>query len=196
MKYIVGLGNPGEEYKKTRHNTGRIILDIIRKKIDADDFEFNKKINALVSEGKIGKEKVMLIEPETFMNKSGLSLKTLITSKKKAEDLVVIYDDLDLPIGKMKISFNRGTGGHKGLESVAKQIKTLEFARFRVGISPKTPSGKTKKPSGENVVAKHILSSFKDPEMLELKQIGKNAFEALEVFVKEGVEMAMTKHNG
>lgn len=195
MIYIVGLGNPGEEYKKTRHNTGRIILDIIRKKIDADDFEFNKKINALVSEGKIGKEKVMLIEPETFMNKSGLSLKTLILSKKKAGDLVVIYDDLDLPIGKMKISFNRGTGGHRGLESVAKQIKTLEFARFRVGISPHTPGGKTKKPAGEQAVEKHILGAFKDPEMLELKKIGKNAAEALEVFVKEGVEMTMTKFN-
>ena len=195
MIYIVGLGNPGEEYKKTRHNTGRIILDIIRKKIDADDFEFNKKINALVSEGKIGKEKVMLIEPETFMNKSGLSLKTLITSKKKAGDLVVIYDDLDLPIGKMKISFNRGTGGHRGLESVAKQIKTLEFVRFRVGISPKTPSGKTKKPAGEQAVEKHILGAFKDPEILELKKIGKHATEALEVFVKEGVELAMTKFN-
>jgi peptidyl-tRNA hydrolase, PTH1 family len=195
MIYIVGLGNPGEEYKKTRHNTGRIILDIIRKKIDADDFEFNKKINALVSEGKIGKEKVMLIEPETFMNKSGLSLKSLIASKKKAGDLVVIYDDLDLPIGKMKISFNRGTGGHRGLESVAKQIKTLEFVRFRVGISPKTPSGKTKKPSGEQAVEKHILGAFKDPEMLELKKIGKHATEALEVFVEEGVEMAMTRFN-
>jgi PTH1 family peptidyl-tRNA hydrolase len=195
MIYIVGLGNPGEEYKKTRHNTGRIILDIIRKKIDADDFEFNKKINALVSEGKIGKEKVMLIEPETFMNKSGLSLKSLITSKKKAGDLVVIYDDLDLPIGKMKISFNRGTGGHRGLESVAKQIKTLEFVRFRVGISPKTPSGKTKKPSGEQAVEKHILGVFKDPEMLELKKIGKHATEALEVFVEDGVEMAMTRFN-
>jgi len=195
MIYIVGLGNPGEEYKKTRHNTGRIILDIIRKKIDADDFEFNKKINALVSEGKIGKEKVMLIEPETFMNKSGLSLKSLIASKKKAGDLVVIYDDLDLPIGKLKISFNRGTGGHRGLESVAKQIKTLEFVRFRVGISPKTPSGKTKKPSGEQAVEKHILGAFKDPEMLELKKIGKHATEALEVFVEEGVEMAMTRFN-
>jgi PTH1 family peptidyl-tRNA hydrolase len=195
MIYIVGLGNPGEEYKKTRHNTGRIILDIIRNKIDADDFEVNKKINALVSEGKIGKEKVMLIEPETFMNKSGLSLKSLITSKKKARDLVVIYDDLDLPIGKMKISFNRGTGGHRGLESVAKQIKTLEFVRFRVGISPHTPSGKTKKPSGEQAVEKHILGAFKDPEMLELKKKGKNAVEALEVFVKEGVEMAMTRFN-
>jgi PTH1 family peptidyl-tRNA hydrolase len=195
MIYIVGLGNPGEEYKKTRHNTGRIILDIIRKKISADDFGFNKKINALVSEGKIGKEKVMLIEPETFMNKSGLSLKSLITSKKKAGDLVVIYDDLDLPIGKMKISFNRGTGGHRGLESVAKQIKTLEFVRFRVGISPKTPSGKTKKPAGEQAVEKHILGAFKDPEMLELKKIGKHAVEALEVFVKEGVELAMTNFN-
>ena len=103
MFHIVGLGNPGEEYKNTRHNTGRIVLDIIRKKIEADDFEFKKNLNALVSEGKIGKEKVILIAPETFMNKSGNSLKTLITSVKKAHNLVVIYDDLDLPLSLIHI---------------------------------------------------------------------------------------------
>lgn len=195
MIYIVGLGNPGEEYKNSRHNTGRIILDIIRKKIEAEDFELNKKINALVSEGKIGKEKVTLIEPETFMNKSGNSLKTSITSVKKAHNLVVIYDDLDLPIGTMKISFNRGTGGHRGLDSVAKSIKTMEFVRFRVGISPKTASGKTKKPIGPVAVEKHIMGEFRELEMAELKKVGKKAVEALEVFVKEGMQKMMSVCN-
>ncbi|MEI6480670.1 MAG: aminoacyl-tRNA hydrolase [bacterium] len=195
MFYIVGLGNPGEEYKNTRHNTGRIVLDIIRKKIESDDFEFKKNLNALVSEGKIGKEKVTLIAPETFMNNSGNSVKTLITSVKKAHNLVVIYDDLDLPIGAMKISFNRGTGGHKGLESITKQIKTAEFVRFRVGISPKTATGKTKKPSGAAVVEKHILGEFREPEIVELKKIGKKAVEALEILVSEGLQKAMTVCN-
>ena len=195
MIYIVGLGNPGEEYENTRHNTGRIILDMIRKKIEADDFEYKKSVQALVSEGKIGKEKVMLIAPETFMNKSGLSLKSLVTSVKKAHNLVVIYDDLDLPIGTMKISFNRGTGGHKGLESIVAHIKTGEFVRFRVGISPKTATGKTKKPSGAAVVEKHILGEFREPEMVELKKIGKKVVEALEVLVSDGLQKVMTVMN-
>lgn len=196
MIYIVGLGNPGEEYAKGRHSAGRIILDMIRKQIDADDFKFKKNLNALVSEGKIGKEKVTLIAPETFMNNSGNSLKTSITSVKKAHNLVVVYDDLDLPIGTMKISFNRGTGGHKGIESITKQIKTAEFIRFRVGISPKTATGKTKKPSGAAVVEKHIMGEFREPEMVELKKIGKKSVEALEIFVAEGVQKMMSVCNG
>lgn len=195
MFYIVGLGNPGEEYENTRHNAGRIVLDVIRKKIEAEDFEDKKNLQALVSEGKIGKEKVTLIAPETFMNKSGLSVKSLITSVKKAHNLVVIYDDLDLPIGSMKISFDRGTGGHKGLDSIMKQIKTGEFVRFRVGISPKTATGKTKKPSGAAMVEKHILGEFREPEIAELKKIGKKAVEALEILVSEGLQKAMTTMN-
>ena len=142
MSYIiVGLGNPGEEYKNTRHNTGRIILEQIRKKNDCNEWEKDKKTNSLVSKGSIGKEKVLLVEPEGFMNKSGSSLKTLITSVKKANSLIVIYDDLDLPIGTMKISFNKSSGGHRGVESIIKAIKTQEFIRFRIGISPATASG-------------------------------------------------------
>ena len=195
MIYIAGLGNPGEEYKNTRHNTGRIILDIIRKKIEADDFKFNKKVNALVSEGKIGKEKITLIAPETFMNKSGNSVKLFVNSAKKAKDLVVIYDDLDLPFGSMKISFNRGSGGHKGLESVIKGVSTKEFARVRIGTCPTTPSGKLKKPSGEEAVEKNIMGNFKDEEISVLKKLGKKVAEAMGVFVKDGLQRAMTEFN-
>ena len=145
MYYIVGLGNPGEEYKLSRHNTGRIIVEDFRKSEDLEDFEVDKKINALVSEGKLKKEKFTLILPETFMNKSGLSLKNLVTSKKKAENLVVIHDDVDLPLGRAKISFGSGSGGHKGVESIMRAIKTKDFARIRVGVSPTTPSGKIKR---------------------------------------------------
>jgi len=127
MNYvIVGLGNPGEEYEKTRHNLGRIILEYFRKKYDCTEWQINKKSKGLISEGEIEKSKIILLEPETFMNKSGVSAKFFITSKKNAEKLVVIYDDLDLPMGTFKISFNKGTGGHKGLDSIAKNIKTTK----------------------------------------------------------------------
>lgn len=190
MFIIAGLGNPGEEYKGTRHNTGRMMLEAVAKKFDFPDFEYNKKFDSLVSEGKIGKEKVMLVEPETFMNKSGVALKPLISSVKKAESLIVIYDDFHLPIGGLKISFNRSSGGHNGLESIIKQLKTEAFVRVRVGICPATPSGKLKLPHGDKAVEDIILGAFKKPEMDILKKVSKNVIEAVELTIKEGRDHA------
>ncbi len=195
MSYIfVGLGNPGEEYEGTRHNTGRILLTAFGKQYDAEWKEDNK-LFAKVAKIKVGKSPVTLVLPDTFMNNSGKSIKPLVTSIKGAEKLVVIYDDLDMPFGNSKISFNRSSGGHKGLESIIKAIKTEKFARVRVGISPVTPSGKMKKPSGEDAVMKVIMGKFKPEEMLILKKLSKKIFEALEIFVYGSLEKAMTKFN-
>jgi len=195
MHYIVALGNPGEEYKNPRHNVGRIALEEFVKKNKFSDWVPDKKLKSLSSEGKIRKEKVLLIEPETFMNKSGLSLQSIITSKKKAENLIVIHDDLDLPIGKFKISFNKSSGGHRGVESIIKAIKTEAFTRVRVGISPATPSGKLKKPKGEKEVGDFILGEFKKNEMEILKKLSKKVTEALEMIIAEGREKAMGEFN-
>ena len=108
--YIVGLGNPGKEYEKSRHNVGRMVVEAFCKKNDFSEWQENKKMLGLVSVGKIGKTKVEVLLPETFMNKSGTSVKKLVTSKKKAQDLVVVYDDMDMALGKMKVVFNRGSG--------------------------------------------------------------------------------------
>ncbi len=196
MKIIVGLGNPGEEYIETRHNTGRIILESVRKSFDFPEWEMKKNFAGLISEGKMGKEKVALLCPETFMNKSGESVKKLITSIKKAEDLIVVYDDLDLGIGTLKISYNRSAGGHKGLESIIKSIKTEAFARLRIGISPTTASGKVKRPHGsEDAVIDFILGKFKKAELETLKKLSKKAGEALEVWANDGREKAMGEFN-
>lgn len=189
---IAGLGNPGEEYAQTRHNAGRIMLESIKKSYEFTDWKHDKKLNALVSKGEIDGEKVTLVEPETFMNRSGSSLAPLITSVKKAEKLIVVYDDLDLPMGTMKMSFNRGSGGHKGVESIAKSIKTTAFIRVRVGIAPTTPSGKTKKPAD---VDKHILGEFKKPEQDILKKEGKKVAEILPVLFEKGLSVAMSEFN-
>jgi len=191
---IVGLGNPGEEYKNTRHNTGRILVTLFGKFFDAE-WKIDKKINADVAKIKVGKSTVTLVLPNTFMNKSGSSLKPLITSIKSAEKMIVVYDDLDLPFGTNKISFNKSSGGHKGVESIIKSIKTEKFARVRVGISPKTPTGKIKKPLGEDAVTKVILSEFKPEEMVAIKKLSKSLNEAIQVFVEKGVEKAMTSFN-
>ncbi len=194
MYTIVGLGNPGKEYENTRHNTGRIVLAKFLKDF-CDEFEDSKKHKALVAKGGIGKEKIMVLFPETFMNKSGASVVTAVSSVKKAEQLVVVYDDLDLGLGSMKISFNRGSGGHRGVESIIRGLKTEAFVRVRIGISKTTPSGKIKKPKGGKEVEKHILGKYSAKEMDVLKRISKKASQAIEAIVIDGRETAMTVFN-
>ncbi len=192
MITIVGLGNPGEEYRETRHNTGRNAALFIAKKHEID-LGPDKKLNAQSGKGEILGEKVQIILPDTFMNKSGKSIEEAIKSKKAAETLVVIYDDLDLPVGKMKISFNRSSGGHKGLESIIKAIKTEAFIRIRIGISPVTPGGKIKKPLGEEVVLKHVMAKFKPTEIEEIKKIYKRANNFVELLVTKDLSSAMSQ---
>ncbi|MDO8575645.1 MAG: aminoacyl-tRNA hydrolase [bacterium] len=195
-KYIfVGLGNPGEEYLNTRHNVGRIILESFKKKKDFSDWKFDKKINALVSEGKIKKTAITLVMPETFMNKSGDALKKIVKVKvskgqKSAEDLVVIHDDLDIPLGKVKMSFNKSSGGHRGVESIIKVLKTEAFIRVRVGVVKALASGALKKPVGDKAVGDFILGKFSPAENDILKKISKHIEESLEVLAVDGREIA------
>jgi PTH1 family peptidyl-tRNA hydrolase len=210
MFYIVGLGNPGEEYEGTRHNTGREVVLKLLKDLKIEDLNINKKSNALVAEGKIGpatakakagkEEKVTFVLPETFMNKSGNAVSYFVkpklkTSKKGLENLIVVHDDLDLPIGTLKISYNKGVGGHRGLDSVVKAVKTLEFVRVRIGISSVTPKGKIKKPQGEQGVLDFILGKFKPTETEILKKTFKKAGEAIQTIISDGRDRAMNIFN-
>lgn len=196
MAYIiVGLGNPGKEHRNSRHNTGRIVLDYFRKKNDFSDWEENKKYRALISDGKIGKQKVLLVEPNNFMNNSGKSVALITTSAKKVEKLIVVYDDTDLPLGTLKISYNRGSGGHNGVESVVKSLKTKSFIRLRVGVTSTTSSGKPRKPKGEQEVLDFLMGEFKPKELDILKKVSKQATEALSVIVIDGKEKAMGEYN-
>ena len=180
MRYIVGLGNPGEEYEMTRHNAGRMAVLAFVKKEGIDEPKFDKKLKALVAKGEVGgapasvktsagKGKFQIILPETFMNKSGDSLKPLALSAKKAENLVVVHDDIDLPLGKVKISFGKNSGGHKGVESVIKAVKTINFARVRIGISSTNAKGVVKKPSGDKFLD-YIIGKFHLPSFAEQKK--------------------------
>jgi PTH1 family peptidyl-tRNA hydrolase len=175
MKLVVGLGNPGEEYAKTRHNTGRIVVNMI--------------------ESKFPESKIKFLTPDTFMNKSGLAVAKLVKTKKDLESLVVIYDDIDLPLGKIKISFNRSSGGHNGLGSIIKSLKSQEFLRIRIGIAPATPSGKIKKPSGEKAILTFLLGEFKKPELETLKKLSKKVSEMVECIFSEGKDKAMSLFN-
>ncbi|MEK7538232.1 MAG: aminoacyl-tRNA hydrolase [Patescibacteria group bacterium] len=196
MQYIiVGLGNPGEEYENTRHNTGRMVLEVFRKKNDFPEWSGDKTLKALVSKGSFGKDKVTLLLPDNFMNVSGKSVAPLVKTAKDAERTIVVYDELALPVGSMKISFNRSSGGHKGLESIIKALKTPAFARLRIGICPTTPSGKLKKPAGEQAVLDFIIGPFKKPELEVMKKTTKKAAEALALILTEGRDKATGQVN-
>lgn len=174
MYIVVGLGNPGEEYALTRHNAGRMATELLAKK-DVSG--------------------IKIIVPDTFMNRTGAFVGKHVKSKKAAKELIVIYDDLDLPLGTMKIAFNRGSGGHRGVESIIKALGTEEFIRIRIGVSPTTPTGKLKKPVGEDKVEKHILGEFKPAEIEVLKKVFKNVVTAIETIVMDGLPRAMTEFN-
>src|SRR3989344_2338451 len=201
---IVGLGNPGEEYENTRHNVGRMALEHFAKTHDLPalmedpegkqaSYGAGRKKLASVSKGKIGKEMVVLVAPDTYMNKSGNAVDKYVKSKKAAERLIVVYDDLDLPLGTMKVSFDRGSGGHKGLESVIRAVKTKKFTRVRIGISPTTAAGKTKKPGGDKEVLDFILTKFRPTEMELLRRVFKKSSDALSAIVLEGPMRAMNE---
>jgi peptidyl-tRNA hydrolase, PTH1 family len=187
---IVGLGNSGKEYEKTRHNAGRMLVEKLATAEGFDDFVFNKKANALIAEGKIGKEKVTLVLPETMMNLSGKAVLPFVKSVKAAKALLVVQDDLDLPLGTTKMVIGRGSGGHKGIESIMRAIKTKDFARLRIGISAAGKKNQAKKVSGEEKVIKHVIGKFKPAEDATLKKIIKKGVEAVQLFVTDSVESA------
>ncbi|MEK7133236.1 MAG: aminoacyl-tRNA hydrolase [Patescibacteria group bacterium] len=195
MRYIVGLGNPGREYEKTRHNTGRILATLFAEHLKLKDFERDEKLNAQKTEGKIGREKFAIILPDTFMNKSGNSLKSLINSKVKAKNLIVIHDDLGLPFGKIKISFGRNSGGHRGVESIIRAVKTKDFLRLRIGISPLAPSGKLKKPQGEQKIEKLILSNFTPEENKKINALTEKVSQALATTIIKNYQTASSQLN-
>ncbi|HEY4526414.1 MAG TPA: aminoacyl-tRNA hydrolase [Candidatus Paceibacterota bacterium] len=192
---IVGLGNPGEEYEMTRHNAGRQALQYFVSAKDFTPLTADKKNKVHVSKGAIKKNLVVLVAPDTYMNKSGSAVSKYVKSAKAAERMIVVYDDLDLPLGAVKISFDRGSGGHKGLESVTRAVRTKKFTRVRIGVSPATAGGVLKKPSGEKQVLDFILTKFHAHEIDELKRVNKRAAEILEFIVLKGRMAAMNKFN-
>ncbi|TSC69588.1 MAG: peptidyl-tRNA hydrolase, PTH1 family [Parcubacteria group bacterium Gr01-1014_56] len=174
MQWIIaGLGNPDEHYKGTRHNIGRDFLHALEDKLP---------------------KKAKIVTPDVYMNNSGGPLRKLVPSKKAAEKLVVLHDELDLPLGKVKISFGSSAGGHNGVKSVQAALKTQDFIRVRIGISPSTASGKLRRPDGEKITD-FVLGKFKPAEQEKLKKVKKIVQEALEVILEDGKDAAMGRIN-
>ena len=157
MKLIIGLGNPGKEYEKTRHNAGFLVVDELADGMQYSVFSIQQKFNAEISEGIINNEKIILAKPQTFMNNSGQAIKAVLDYYKiDTEDIIVIHDDLDIPTGEFKISKNKNSGGHKGVQSIIDHLGTKDFIRIRIGImieNKKTPT------------EKFVLERFSEKEM-------------------------------
>ncbi len=202
MYYIVGLGNPGLEYATTRHNIGRLAVDVIADHLDIEEnFKTDKVFEADKAKGEWHDEAVTLLKPNTFMNRSGKSVAPIVSGLakeagiKKAAKVIVIHDDIDLPLGKIRIIFNRGSGGHKGVESIKKALKTEGFVRIKIGIMPTTPTGKPKKPKGEQKILDFILGEFQKGEMVILKKSLHDVRDAVALIVQDERVKAMNEFN-
>lgn len=186
MMLIIGLGNPGGEFRGTRHNVGREIVEAAGKRLGLGDFRFEKKWNARVVEGTIGKERVALLLPDTMMNRSGASVGPAARYfKVKSKSIFVAHDDADIALGSAKLSFGKNSAGHKGVESLMRALKTKEFWRFRIGIA-----GKRDVPADALV-----LKKFTAAEAKPAKKIFSKTIRALEQAILEGPEKTMNGYN-
>ena len=189
MTIIIGLGNPGEQYKNTRHNVGFMAIDKFAEKNNFSEFKLQKKSTALVSE----KENIILAKPQTFMNESGKSAKKLLANTEaKMADLVIIHDDIDLETGKIKIVSGRGSAGHKGVESIIQNIGNDGLIRFRIGVAPAQSYGSDCRTEKAMSV---VLKKFSKEEQEIINQTIEKTAEALNLFIKEGLEKTMQNYN-
>jgi PTH1 family peptidyl-tRNA hydrolase len=178
MKLIIGLGNPGKEYEKTRHNTGFLAVDRIASVFNFSAFSFHQKFNAEVSTGTINNKRIILVKPQTFMNSSGQSIQAILDYYKiNSEDIIVIHDDLDIMLGKYKISKNRSSAGHKGVQSIIDHLGTKDFTRIRIGIKGVNRANSFHLP---------VVESKKIPtERFVLERFSKKEMEIIEETIKE-----------
>ncbi len=185
MKMIVGLGNPGQKYHQTRHNIGFIAIDelVHRHNLPLS----NKKFNSVYATGLINGEKVILVKPITFMNLSGEAVRPLMDYYNvDLEDLVVIYDDLDLPAGKVRLREKGGHGGHNGIRSLIAHLGTKEFKRIRLGIG---------RPVSQQPVVDYVLQRFHKEEVPDIVDSVKKAADATETWLKEPFLNVMNDFN-
>lgn len=196
MHYIVGLGNPGEKYRDTRHNIGWSVLEQLIGVEQCSTLVESSSFSGLISEGVIGNETIKILLPTTFMNNSGSAVAKFVP-KKEVERLLVVHDDIALPFGEVKIGKGRGAGGNNGVQSIISALDTKEFTRIRIGIAPKSIwTGKTVRPKGGGPLEQFVLKPFTSSEKKQLPAIIERARFAILCIVHEGVEVAMNKCNG
>lgn len=183
---IVGLGNPGKSYEKTRHNIGFMALQELARKYR---LEFRKQafFKGVIAEGKIGDDSVILLMPQTFMNLSGESVSLLAEYRKiDLAHLLIVTDDVAIPLGQLRIRINSGSGGHNGLKSIEEHLKTNRYARLRIGVGDRQ----------EGDLASHVLGRFSEEEEKLLPSVLERVVQSIEIWVDKGITSAMNFANG
>lgn len=184
MKIIVGLGNPGEKYVKTRHNMGFMVIDRLAQQLEMGCNQ--RKFQSLFCKKPVRQEDVVLLKPQTFMNLSGIAVKEAVDMYKcPVHDVLVVCDDLDMPPGKLRIRRSGGCGGHRGLESVADRLGSTDFSRLRVGVG---------RPENGDP-GDYVLSAFSKEEECLKEEAIEDACRALKTWMLEGIEACMNKFN-
>ncbi|AGA67631.1 peptidyl-tRNA hydrolase [Desulfitobacterium dichloroeliminans LMG P-21439] len=184
MKLIVGLGNPGVQYAETRHNAGFLLLDCLAEELNLD---FRSKFQGLVSETQIGGEKIYLLKPQTFMNLSGRSIREVVQFYKIApQDILVIYDDMDLAVGRLRLRSSGSAGGHNGIKSTIAELGSEDFWRLKVGIG--------RPPTGWDS-ARYVLASFAKEEIPVLEEVLDKGMKAVTLWAKGEGDKAMNEYN-
>ncbi|HEY9857431.1 MAG TPA: aminoacyl-tRNA hydrolase [Stenomitos sp.] len=186
MKVVVGLGNPGKQYEETRHNAGFMVVERLAREWGVEG-KHESRFEAMVGEGRVGSEKVILVEPITYMNLSGRSVqKVLHFYKLTPDDLLVVYDDFAIALGQVRVRTSGSAGGHNGISSIIQSLNTQSFPRVRVGVGPLPPGAST---------TKFVLDKFSKAEAPLLEQGLEAAMGAVELAIKESFTSAMQKYN-
>lgn len=187
MYLVVGLGNPGSKYSLNRHNIGFMACDYWLKSLNGSDYREEHK--ALTKRFKLNDLDVILAKPQTYMNKSGESVISLMNFYKiPKENLLVVHDDIDLPFASMKLHFNRGAGGQNGVKSISQLLGGNEYARLKLGVG--------RPPHPDFAVSDYVLGNFPKEEMAQMDQYLEAASDAIESFIFDGLTKASTKFNG
>lgn len=191
MKIIIGLGNPGKEYEKTRHNVGYGVIDKLHELLKFDDFKEKSKFDAFVSEGEFRDEKIILVKPLTYMNLSGKTASAITKFYKVLyHDMWVVYDDLDFELGKFKIKEHGSAGSHNGMDSIISTIGSENFPRIRIGIDSRTEKQRING-KGKN----YVLGKFNKKEEKIIFDVIDTAAESIIFALENGIIEAMNKYN-
>jgi len=185
MKVVFGLGNPGSEYAGTRHNVGFAVVDSLAKSPKAG--RFKSQFQALVAESAEDSGKILLVKPQTFMNLSGQCVRQLLEFYKlPIEDLLVVCDDINLPLGKLRLRAHGSHGGHNGLRNIQQHLATNEYSRLRIGVDAPTQDG----------AVGHVLGRFRSSELPAINEGVAKAVEAVVFWLEKGTEATMNRYNG
>ena len=186
MRFVVGLGNPGEKYRRTRHNVGFMVVDALA--AEASVPRWYEEADALVCEAEVGGQEALLVKPQTFMNRSGIAVAHLVQAQAGAvSDVLVILDDVALDLGTLRIRERGGHGGHNGLRSIVELLGSEDFPRLRVGI---------KRGEVQGDLADYVLAPFPEEDVLVVQEVVGYAVEALECALRDGTAEAMSRYNG